>query len=212
MASFVAGLVLYWVHPLKGSVQFRRSLLDLSWYSPHPLRDGEPRASDLVLSAEHAFLLHERPGLHLQSGASAVGGVLRGARRPGATAPISIHAPRAGYDLEHGLHHAVLVHISIHAPRAGCDDVLCRAPGAGGHFNPRTPCGVRPCATRVNFNCSIFQSTHPVRGATPQYKHTKRTDRISIHAPTWARRGQRRASGRTVFSPTMTQLRLSRAF
>ena len=170
MASFVAGLVLYWAHPLKGSVQFRRSLLDLSWYSPHPLRDGEPRASDLVLSAEHAFLLHERPGLHLQSGASAVGGVLRGARRagrdararhPGATAPISIHAPRAGYDLEHGLHHAVLVHISIHAPRAGCDRVRRGSISTARYFNPRTPCGVRRRNTNIQSGQTAFQSTRP---------------------------------------------------
>ena len=78
--------------------------------------------------------------------------------------------------------------ISIHAPRAGCD-TLCPVPQSeAGHFNPRTPCGVRlhadgrvhraqhfnprtPCGVRLR--CwmmirwtMIFQSTHPVRGAT----------------------------------------------
>ena len=79
--------------------------------------------------------------------------------------------------------------ISIHAPRAGCDDsetgglyktslfqsthpvrgatitstgVLARQ----GHFNPRTPCGVRRILVASVLNLIIFQSTHPVRGAT----------------------------------------------
>lgn len=84
-----------------------------------------PRASDLVLSAEHAFLLYERPGLHLQSGASAVGGVLHGARR----------------QVWAGL--ADPMRISIHAPRAGCDFIVQSAADTHSHFNPRTPCGAR---------------------------------------------------------------------
>ena len=86
--------------------------------------------------------------------------------------------------------------ISIHAPLAGCDaqsgDIRRTLP----HFNPRTPCGVRPDGAdlygmRYNFNprtpCGVrrrphcapprtarFQSTHPLRGATcrrPLYGH-----------------------------------------
>ena len=34
------------------------------------------------------------------------------------------------------------------------------------NFNPRTPCGVRPPALRVLLPRELFQSTHPVRGAT----------------------------------------------
>ena len=79
--------------------------------------------------------------------------------------------------------------ISIHAPHAGCD--LVRSPLRNLlqlHFNPRTPCGVRPTgienlARQLDFNprtpCGVrpcpyhrqqisarFQSTHPMRGAT----------------------------------------------
>ena len=80
---------------------------------------------------------------------------------------ISIHAPRAGCDL--GVFDVVfgLVAISIHAPRAGCDAMGSGSTGVAcvfqsthpvrgattfmpahllplPHFNPRTPCGVRP--------------------------------------------------------------------
>ena len=56
---------------------------------------------------------------------------------------ISIHAPRVGCDLRRTL----IVHlggISIHAPRVGCDNGSCT----------------------VNFCVMLFQSTHPVWGAT----------------------------------------------
>ena len=55
---------------------------------------------------------------------------------------ISIHAPRAGCD-DLVFADASELLISIHAPRAGCDRKFCREYFAG-----------------------IFQSTHPVRGAT----------------------------------------------
>ena len=35
--------------------------------------------------------------------------------------------------------------ISIHAPLAGCDASHRRDNARHGYFNPRTPCGVRPC-------------------------------------------------------------------
>ena len=61
----------------------------------------------------------------------------------GMSAWISIHAPREGCDEGDGVH-AGRQWISIHAPREGCDP----APGAGFMAQP------------------VFQSTHPVRGAT----------------------------------------------
>ena len=59
------------------------------------------------------------------------------------TRNISIHAPRAGCDCLLCLARDV-VDISIHAPRAGCDT-------RHGSVEKSTP---------------LFQSTHPVRGAT----------------------------------------------
>ena len=96
--------------------------------------------------------------------------------------------------------------ISIRAPRAGCDadaprDWLCgyafqsthpvrgatRSRGGaavqGGHFNPRTPCGVRPQEETFAAQTLEFQSTHPVRGATKLTAKQQRFCDISIHAP-----------------------------
>ena len=81
------------------------------------------------------------------------------------------------------------VHISIHAPLAGCDGRPDRQDHRRGHFNPRTPCGVRRdgagerltapaisihaplagCDGDCRTSCCCwrkFQSTHPLRGAT----------------------------------------------
>ena len=83
--------------------------------------------------------------------------------------------------------------ISIHAPREGCDHPQAPFHPAGGDFNPRTPRGVRP--GRCSWNQStrtisihapregcdaggsgevvprtLFQSTHPARGATRHYR------------------------------------------
>ena len=79
--------------------------------------------------------------------------------------------------------------ISIHAPRAGCDLEYRKRGFYNDYFNPRTPCGVRRlgwggvrmdaiisihapragCDVRSHVgtgSCNEFQSTHPVRGAT----------------------------------------------
>ena len=95
--------------------------------------------------------------------------------------------------------------ISIHAPHAGCDklthavadfrdDFNPRTPYGVRlrhqsrwyrlrHFNPRTPCGVRPTAVVVSMIIPIFQSTHPMRGATRHRKTILLIYQISIHAP-----------------------------
>ena len=64
------------------------------------------------------------------------------------------------------LDHTKLSSISIHAPRAGCDIQRKANHARTSDFNPRTPCGVRLEKLRINFNAVLFQSTHPVRGAT----------------------------------------------
>ncbi len=135
---------------------------------------------------------------------------------------ISIHAPLAGSDLQHGgtdQHFA----ISIHAPLAGSDIILIRfwlrviisihAPLAGSdvsndttlwtavYFNPRSPRGERRWRVCRMNQMQIFQSTLPSRGATD-----KPTDRyvakvISIHAP---------LAGSDLFScPLLRRIRIS---
>ena len=233
-----------------------RGLFSIFHGTSSPVARRCPRASDLVLSAEHAFLLYERPGLHLQSGASAVGGVLRGARRFGKRSPArcSNFNPRTRWGRDAATLTSLRIHVpfqstppvrgattgarkagkarpvSIHAPRAGCDGSAGRPSiAAGWYFNPRTPCGVRlvkdaldeyedeisihapragcdpfqpvdylifdlfqsthPVRGATLYGRNIFadtarfQSTHPVRGATVKQLSVDTTLAISIHAP-----------------------------
>ena len=128
---------------------------------------------------------------------------------------ISIHAPHAGCDdspsasasvpvafqSTHPMRGATALFIgvdirhliSIHAPHAGCDRGRPRTLPVFGHFNPRTPCGVRlrsdrscQCFTSISIHaphagCDMqssglsyssrkFQSTHPMRGATRPFR------------------------------------------
>ena len=51
------------------------------------------------------------------------------------------------------------------------------------YFNPRTPCGVRLSRAAAAASTKRFQSTHPLRGATPPSAPCPRPAPISIHAP-----------------------------
>ena len=73
--------------------------------------------------------------------------------------------------------------ISIHAPHAGCDPLFRKKHGLFSDFNPRTPCGVRQHAFAIRHMDSIFQSTHPMRGATNTLTRYINRNLISIHAP-----------------------------
>ena len=73
--------------------------------------------------------------------------------------------------------------ISIHAPRVGCDDKFQFSGCPPYDFNPRTPCGVRPDAAMAEVDALIFQSTHPVWGATFLRPGGFPRGSISIHAP-----------------------------
>ena len=102
---------------------------------------------------------------------------------------ISIHAPHAGCDVGARFGGPLPAAISIHAPHAGCDLINAIFTVRHVYFNPRTPCGVRHTEKgipRTNSKISIhaphagcdalnsshslflhlFQSTHPMRGAT----------------------------------------------
>ena len=74
-------------------------------------------------------------------------------------------------------------HISIHAPLAGCDVCPAAERTTAENFNPRTPCGVRlPCRLKLHA-VKLFQSTHPLRGATGADEVVAQGVFISIHAP-----------------------------
>ena len=73
--------------------------------------------------------------------------------------------------------------ISIHAPHAGCDIEAIGIVQDRLDFNPRTPCGVRPHGDLRKPQRYIFQSTHPMRGATILFLRRLGAMNISIHAP-----------------------------
>ena len=79
---------------------------------------------------------------------------------------ISIHAPRVGSDTSLiQVYHKTK--ISIHAPRVGSDYKHLSLLEEQTYFNPRSPCGERPCSgTASTMLFSPFQSTLPVWGAT----------------------------------------------
>ena len=77
---------------------------------------------------------------------------------------------------------AVLI-ISIHAPLAGCDLRRSEQRRRDVNFNPRTPRGVRLGRRGSSGSRSLFQSTHPSRGATVLRPRRAYMMGISIHAP-----------------------------
>ena len=86
---------------------------------------------------------------------------------------ISIHPPRAGWDLT-TREVIKVIKISIHPPRAGWDSRIWTNGGNGSNFNPPTPCGVGPYCVTPYTGSSRFQSTHPVRGGTRSYDQRQR--------------------------------------
>ena len=76
----------------------------------------------------------------------------------------STHPLRGATQFGYALARALV--ISIHAPLAGCDPLPRAGRPTASDFNPRTPCGVRRSAIMEVGAWMIFQSTHPLRGAT----------------------------------------------
>ena len=68
-----------------------------------------------------------------------------------------------------------IIFISIHAPLTGCDTRQHISARHNSNFNPRTPHGVRRNKMHNIVRISLFQSTHPSRGAT----HLSWTVRLS---------------------------------
>ena len=104
--------------------------------------------------------------------------------------PSSLHCSRPNFNPRTpcGVRHkflAVLLDsgISIHAPRVGCDLTSVSICASSMDFNPRTPCGVRRSVHSPIPDAQLFQSTHPVWGATPVGCAVLQKKEISIHAP-----------------------------
>ena len=73
--------------------------------------------------------------------------------------------------------------ISIHAPLAGCDEKHFTTLHTNIYFNPRTPCGVRLFSIRCLNTSFLFQSTHPLRGATSKISQVMFSPRFQSTHP-----------------------------
>ena len=128
---------------------------DFNPRSPHGERlglfHGLPLSADISIHAprtgsDTASTAGTRTAKKFQSTLPARGATTRWMLKR-ANRDISIHAPRTGSDLIPALHSA-RPEISIHAPRTGSDHrPACEICGAT-HFNPRSPHGERPEASR----------------------------------------------------------------
>ena len=81
---------------------------------------------------------------------------------------ISIHAPRAGSDLEIGLSDTA-TDISIHAPRAGSDPASRHGIIRSTNFNPRSPCGERPISPCIPCSPLDFNPRSPCGERPPPW-------------------------------------------
>ncbi len=161
-------------HPMRGATApSDASAIFAAFQSTHPMRGATqniltayaivgisihaPHAGcDMLYAITHMYILTKFQSTHPMRGATT--------RRKKATTltDISIHAPHAGCDGHKGHHLCYRCRISIHAPHAGCDRLI------------------RSLTLTIS---SVFQSTHLMRGATPDYSALSGLRRISIHAP-----------------------------
>ena len=81
--------------------------------------------------------------------------------------------------------------VSIHAPRAGRDLQTDSTIMLTDSFNPRAPRGARRLQPGICDFVMGFQSTRPARGATPETLVWMRLEQVSIHAPRAGRDGRR---------------------
>ena len=158
-------------HPLRGATFFRLLCLCLIVFqSTHPLR-GATQFAEVQNQCFPNFNPRTPCGVRPSSG--------RGIRyflQFQSTHPLR-GATNDGHDRE------LLSTISIHAPLAGCDRHQAEGFDTFYNFNPRTPCGVRHLQGGTLSSGSLFQSTHPLRGATHWFSREVNSTTISIHAP-----------------------------
>ena len=181
-------------HPVRGATAYRQSSLQayFQFQSTHPVRGATN--GKLLTPPDYRYFNPRTPC-----------GV-----RPRLTHPrtskvgISIHAPRAGCDPSPRRGRWLpTCPISIHAPRAGCDVVPRGTRARVADFNPRTPCGVRRGQTSGNTETGLFQSTHPVRGATAYHRRDRRR---GFHFNPRTPCGVRRQTCTTWFAPIFATL------
>jgi len=96
---------------------------------------------------------------------------------------VSIHAPRAGRDLETRIATRKSFAFQSTRPARGATVPLGLLPQVEPRFNPRAPRGARQRGRQVVRVWPKFQSTRPARGATKAVCRGRGRNEVSIHAP-----------------------------
>ena len=166
------------MYPLVGRLDRNRRTLGLVRISIHAPLAGCDGSGELAITLMSKFQsTHPLRGATHDSDAMAKGiyhfnprtpcGVRQCLVRPeGPFHPISIHAPLAGCDLGLGglVRHGF---ISIHAPLAGCDYTRCTPRCCYRRISIHAPlAGCDQQRFQAEVLAKLFQSTHPLRGAT----------------------------------------------
>ena len=146
-------------HPMRGATRTilqNNPLFRISIRAPHAGCDPTAEAGGFSLryfnprtpcGVRLLVLILMSSGFRISIRAPHAGCDLRGANRR-QKRDISIRAPHAGCDCEiEG--DKTMSRISIRAPHAGCDRQPHLRRRGSQHFNPRTPCGVRPTRCSV---------------------------------------------------------------
>ena len=158
-------------HPVRGATRVRRFQHLVPAISLHAPREGCDTANDLPINFSYIF-----------QSTHPVRGATNGGREGGW--PVLFQSTHPARGATGGRERQDRdQHISIHAPREGCDFLPLRVRSRR-HISIHAPC--EGCDTKREVNLDlrrVFQSTHPVRGATSVHVITQVFLVISIHAP-----------------------------
>ena len=183
------GIIFQSTHPARGATVHHPEAVLVGQISIHAPREGCDSSRFSLTPACFNFNPRTPRGVRpvglpdivsspvrFQSTHPARGATGRPCKGPG-RGSISIHAPREGCDVMHGLQHfGAVIFISIHAPREGCDLNISINYGTY-HILFQSTHPARGATTKRNINrryTILFQSTHPARGATANFTKEQR--------------------------------------
>ena len=173
-------------HPLRGATAGRNGVLPLEQFqSTHPLR-GATQNKHQQFAVQEISIHAPLAGCDYSSHHSRQDHRNFNPRTPCGVRPFANYAADKTVEFQsthplRGATKALENHqkgeiISIHAPLAGCDPLRIMLRTRPSNFNPRTPCGVRPRRWKTTKKAKLFQSTHPLRGATSAFRTQQSSD------------------------------------
>ena len=163
-------------HPGRGATRLETEVLELRVVSIHAPREGCDFSPGFISRHIQGFNSRTPGGVRLYLSSSSLYLTSFNSRTPGGVRlpigraehlalRVSIHAPREGCDADCTTLHFIVVRFNSRTPGGVRQDIQGDI-ATQGSFNSRTPGGVRPRKTGSALHKSLFQFTHPGRGAT----------------------------------------------